>query len=197
MIFASQYRDAEKEIRMSPKQLIAQDVIDRLAKHQILPREGTYVEIEHGVRHGPLQPQLPHLKCEVCALGALFIAHVGLYNKFNALYDDDFYARRDTCERQLSDAFSPQEMDEIEEAFEAYKIGARSEVYEDDSRYDAWKARYEPLRDMTPTGRYPDLEGPDDRLVKICEHIIKYDTFNAEAYLNDHCPRHSDPATTA
>lgn len=71
---------------------IAKDVLKHL--REIKPSNGIYVDFESGrltkvlgnedLSNKELKPYIPKIRknCHVCALGACFLSHVGLFNKF-------------------------------------------------------------------------------------------------------------------
>lgn len=93
---------------------IAKDVLAGLETGRLEALQNVYWNNQSGTSDGPLREQLVDRTCQVCAIGALFIAEVARNNKF------DFHFRVDRSEMfdKLSRWFSEDQLTEIECAFE-------------------------------------------------------------------------------
>jgi len=122
--------------KMTPKQRmkmrvsIAKDVLKMIAADKIEPTHGTYLD---GVGVGSfsktsraqLDAKLKRAKCEVCALGSLFVAEVIKNDKLTC----GIFAQASDLDRQgamrerLAPFFTVEELESIEGAFEGRDYG--------------------------------------------------------------------------
>jgi hypothetical protein len=106
---------------------IAQDILLQVLYETFDPSPGTYVRFGGGdsidilqtlsneAAAGAVKTRAP--KCEVCAIGAMFVSAVRLFNKFDAgTYSGDDWEMR----RRLAEFFTRDEMLEIEAFFECW-----------------------------------------------------------------------------
>ena len=112
---------------------IAEDVLAQLKSRKYVAETGVYAAINGAVEEVPsdnwsgyetvpvvkslrtfLKKHAKKQSCHVCALGACFLANVERRNKVET---SDEYVRYEIAEN-LSSIFSPDQMDEIESAFE-------------------------------------------------------------------------------
>lgn len=113
---------------------IAKDALKWLRSPNIKAKTGTYVEIIKGLEKlqigDQLDEKLPEIKCAVCAKGALFIAHVDMFD--NCMIKGEpkslwsgarkpyrfEFSDEETISERLSKHFSQLQLDMIEAAFE-------------------------------------------------------------------------------
>lgn len=103
---------------------IAKDVLASVKIGRLRP-DHTYCDL-HGVKEGDLRPQIPNLRCNVCAVGAMFLADIARRNKYSVTpYSDSFTDKEDYCEfnrgqvlHRLRDLFSNAQLDLIETHYE-------------------------------------------------------------------------------
>ena len=98
---------------------IAKDVIAALALNRLVANRGSYLRLSQNAKDGSLREQLPNVDCEVCGIGACFVALVARNNDFNlnltsVMYDDFLEIHN------VSDAH----MEQLHEYFDDYQLGA-------------------------------------------------------------------------
>lgn len=172
---------------------VARDALELLRMRKILPTSGEYFRVpveskayERAV-YGPkgrypgwpgeneakpivdLQTAigLPGFKCEVCGLGALFVARVWRDDDFAYSSDET----RDACESRLGDVFGMRELDLIESAFEQ-QVMSETYIERDEQPSFEQAVRF---------GRLYDQDRK--RLVAICENVVQYRRFNPKSAL--------------
>lgn len=102
---------------------IAKDVIAALDANKIEAVQGTYGTVElkeyRSLRDSTdLRSLMPDMaRCEVCAMGAVFVAAVGRENNFDINPEDPFWRAEDIIER-LRGIFTPRQLRLMESAFE-------------------------------------------------------------------------------
>lgn len=148
--------------RAAGRKAILQDVEKLLTAGKIRPTRGSYFEVHDETftqlrRATNLNPGSslrdfitePFFKCEVCAIGAVFMAYV---DKFNKVKVDTYYCS-DTMLHAVSDYFTEFEMMTLEAAFEGFS---------------------HPHQDQLE--RFQEYADPADRLLEIVGEMLKHDT---------------------
>lgn len=136
---------------------IAKDVLAQVKADRLTPREQSYLIFRGALpvdSHGYISNEdvdvrdtLKGAKCQVCALGALFVAAVDRFNECQLPACRLSVGNRLDLTDYLAKAFSATQMDAIEAAFEgqSYAHGDRDRVY--NSRFvDAYDDSTERLR---------------------------------------------------
>lgn len=141
---------------------IAKDVLKRLKAKKLIAAHGIYASFEKPTKAGDLKSQLQELgSCQVCALGALFVSHVAMNNKYEVSRIDAERrghdpARAADMRASLGEHFNSEQLMKIEAVFEGFS-----------------KVNYHPhLKDLSRS-RDPDALDNDQRLVWICNEIIR------------------------
>ena len=136
--------------------MIAQDVIDRINVKLLTANQGRIIYLpEYGNVN---KENVNSINCEVCAKGGLFAAYVGRVNNF----DETCYISNslvNPAHEKLLEIFTIEQLAIIEFAFEG-SLHIHS-VDVDDHLYIS-------LKDF-----YYQYENDDERLIAICENIIK------------------------
>jgi hypothetical protein len=165
----------EKFDKLSPakqRMTIAQDVIDRIKIGQITPSTGRTLH-KFNIQRSPnysvkkLLAQ-PIFNCQACALGAMFMANVGINNNCNVNTTQHITASSSILKRavnnDLSDIFSVKQMALIEIAFEQTVSIANGSVIHSKHDLD---------RSIKFCGEGHKRLNDKDKLLKICNNIIK------------------------
>jgi hypothetical protein len=124
---------------------IAQDVIDQIHAKKYRPTHMVYVD-------GPFDEfdttasKAVTAKCDVCAIGGMFLSRFNLYNKEN-----DYVGDSDTMKDRLEEAgFTSEQLRLIERCFEGW--GSIEDEH-------PWLA---------------ELDNPEDRLIAIMQNIVDH-----------------------
>lgn len=154
--------------RNERKVALAQDVLAKLDADLIVAEKGAYLEGDLQVGKGVITPedcQTIYGSCEMCAKGALLVSRIDKYNTVEwddlVNVEDDYFSLADESTfHGLKEAFTQEELDLIEIAFEGWSPRPeRSDEYDQDLVY---RSKYMLSRD------YP----PQDRLREICNNIV-------------------------
>jgi len=108
---------------------IAQDVLLHLKARKITPTTGSYIlseYIPYEMEELDIQSNFSKVKCDVCALGSLFIADV--FNRNNCIFDELYDTNSDKITKRMQDYFDLKTLCLIELAFEAWDF---EDVYDD------------------------------------------------------------------
>lgn len=103
---------------------IAKDVLASVKIGKLQP-DHIYCDL-YGVKKGDLRTQIPNLRCNVCAVGAMFLADIARRNKYSVTpYSESSVTKGDywNCGRskvlhRLRDFFSDAQLDLIETHYE-------------------------------------------------------------------------------
>ena len=142
---------------------------------------GRYVRI--GVE---LQPLLPASKCTVCAIGALFLCHVRLFDRHTT---DEAgitqYRTRGEIVDALAETFDPHQLDLIEAAFEGTTIHACADWPAEDYPILQAAAGFAEALDLDP---YVDDDEQAEKLARaIMQNVIANGgVFTVEPVAEDH-----------
>lgn len=157
----------EKRIR------VAQDVIDRISLSQLTPRAGNFcifneipLEVEKEEKLSERLKSL-ELKCTVCAKGGLFLSYIGIVNNYNT---------SPLATNLYGESIQSDEMKQLMEVFDAKQLAMIETAFE--RSYFSWNAplSYYEIQDCKDFGYR--FDNSSQRLIGICENIIKYGKFN-------------------
>ena len=95
-------------------------------------------------------------KCEFCALGAMMICKVAKFNNYE--FNHNSYIDRDTTTEALKDAFSEDELEDIEAAFELWSDRSGRVISLPDNIIKNWES----------------IKNAEDRLLAIMQSIIDH-----------------------
>jgi len=120
------------ETRAEKRVAIAKDVISKLNKKRYEAEQGVYCAAKDIIwpedEHTEIQTMLKGKKCNVCALGSLFVSAIDKYDKL--MFDDPTFdginSRNDTYLKRF---FSGPQLDLMESAFERDHMGVDSYDY--------------------------------------------------------------------
>lgn len=175
--------------KLTPAQrrvVIAKDVIAALDAKKINAMQGTYCDTDLNFRSisgKSLREALPAAKkCDVCALGALFMAKVGRFNDFtvdthNAGYSHENFGvgSQETLHENLKDYFTPIQLGLIETAFENNSEFARW-AFEDVNVAAMGSDNYELLPEqrklVSRAKRFTRAKNTAERMRKIMLNIV-------------------------
>jgi len=113
---------------------VAKDVLESI--HGLAIQTGAYVYAStdlDGIKGSKAQAEYlsTNKRCRTCALGACLLSLVKLRNKFEFEISNDTYGDHspyigvswETAQERLKEAFTPQQIQQIEDAFEVYRMG--------------------------------------------------------------------------
>lgn len=150
-----------KEMKLA----VINDVLEHLDKFNLT--KGNYCSGQLLVEDPQVEIEALKEKCDVCALGALFLTHIGLYNSVDAediTFGDCVDVDSDYIRGKL-EYFSSEELRIIEYAFEGWELYQPDGLNVDEELTNAVKDITGEFRDTTPR----------ERLIKILKHMLQND----------------------
>ena len=163
--------------KASPEQkrvIIVKDCIARIKLEQLKPDTGCFVNYEE-IDSGDIKSLLEKngiQQCIACAKGSLFLTYIGRVNSFSwedftPSFDDNYNELESVESQRLLEIFSAEQLVLIETAFEGYQV-----ICNDASEEDFIDLRHL-IRNQKPNYYKNKFEDAKDRLIHICENIIR------------------------
>lgn len=151
---------------------LAKDVIAQIEAKKFLAKSNIFVRITKELpSFSELREQLPKVKCQVCAKGALFLAHVKLFNKCKVGSSGRLHIQDSEVKSRLGKIFSKLQMDMIEVAFEKRGFSHTSESLIKERRYAQRPLLTEKGTVCVEFGK--KFRSVETRLVAIMENVIE------------------------
>jgi hypothetical protein len=154
---------AEKRVR------IAEDCIERIKLKMFEPNEGVFIGYDTTMvlqtKENLKEMVNTSIQCSACAKGGLFLTYVGRVNKFKSC---DIYGSNDSSNREhrkLLEIFTMNQLALIEFAFEGSQ-----HIW---GNLNGEAIKFTDLMEMKIIEFYEKYKDSTDRMIAICENIIK------------------------